>query len=706
MNQELTGDLQISELTRDLYRTVSQNRAIMERFPSQIYVSALVFSPMGTRLRTTYEKTESPKWLAIKPVMPKDWGACLQIIELHQWIEFVTCSPDNSKLASIDSSDIHVWDLTTGALLQELHDKWNATNAAFSSNGNTLALLFSNSVEIWDLVSGSLLNKIYRSGIRSVTFITGDAHLAMLGFDFFEIRNVTQNVVLHTYFGQPGEQFHDVLLSSTFVQRALSDIHGSVEAWSPANWMLVPFFTNKIFGARLVVTCEQGARELLLKVVDPGAGEYMQTTINRGAYDGKWLFFLTLDGMRLVVLFLRPADTSLTIETVNDRQMARVWDLGTGLWQTIELPNQRLRRAAFSPCRMWLALANDEDIYVWDVVSGERRWASTGQAEHTVAMAFSPDGSRLALATHNRTIKVLDMTADNPLQSRPDAIVEMVFSPRGKWLASRSTSSIKLWDPTTGECLRTWMTSHNLTALSFSMEDSAWLAAGDDEGTIHVYDAATGACYQTLTCNDSPRAPIDSIVFSSNGSTLVSVGPISKGWSDNLSAYMLRTWDLAMGECLQAVTLRGRANSFSRIARSILSPDNTQLGSILENGAVIVWNASTGERLQILGDVDVTSDQFNFHHFGKPERTKYSMVGKFAKSFARLSDYFSRREGLVRSNKPSELTMCYDNAWILWNQEPKIGIPPQYRPNIFVVHEDYCAIATDSHEVLIFRFSI
>lgn len=141
----------------------------------------------------------------------------------------------------------------------------SATNAAFSSSGNTLAFLCPDDVEIWDLDGGSLLKKIHHTGIKSVTFIAGDTHLSILGPSFFK------NVDLHTYFGQPGERFHDVVFSSSHVQLALSSVNGNVETWGPANWTLVPHFRNKTFGARLVVTCEQET-SALLKVVDPAAG--------------------------------------------------------------------------------------------------------------------------------------------------------------------------------------------------------------------------------------------------------------------------------------------------------------------------------------------------------------------------------------------------------------------------------------------------
>lgn len=682
---------------------------MIERFPTQIYVSVSVFSPTKSRLRKTYEIAESPKWLTTKPAMRQEWGDCLQTFEgsqkLINEIHSVTFSPDNSKLVSIIGAGvIEVWDLTIGGLLQRLHGNMSAINAALSSNGNTLALLSHHDVQIWDPINGSLLKKIDHNGIKSVAFIAGDAHLSMLGPKIFKIHDIAKNVDLYAYSGPPGEKFRDIVFSSRYAQLlALSGANGGIKTRDLANWTLVPSFTNKTFGARLVVTCKQET-STLLKVLDLAAGEYMQMILRRETSLGQLLFFLTSDGMRLVVR--------------HHCEMIRIWDLATGRWQTIDFPDKTLGKAAFSPCRMRLALANDEDIYVWDAASGEYRWASTSHANRTAAMAFSPDGSRLALGAFNGTIKVLELTASRPLQSpksRPDTIVEMVYSLSGKWLASRSCNGIKLWDPNTGECLRTWRTPSKPTALAFSL-DSVWLAIGDKKGIIRVYDTATGAWHQTLASaeydnshidsnsKNSAIGSIDSMAFPSNGSTIASVEPDSRTYDDKGAfTYTLKTWDLATGKCLQAVTLSGWGKFYNSIAMLIFSPDNTQLGSILRNGTVIVWDALTGEHLQTLVDHEKPDSPYRFK---KPQYWEYSMTTGIAKSLAALSDHFSRTQGSVLSNKVPELAMSKDNEWILWKKEPKIGLPLEYRPRIFVAHEDYCAIATYSHEVLCFRFSV
>lgn len=482
---------------------------------------------MESSLRKTFEAAESPKWMAIKPIMRQKWGACLQVFEGRKFyetsVQSVAFSPDNKKLASISTpSNIRVWDLTTGALLQQLDHRTLTESAVFSSNGNRLALLSDDEVEIWDLVEGSSLKRICQDGIESATFIAGDEQLSMLGPSIFKTHDLTRNVDLQTYFGQSEERFRDVVFSSSCMQLVPGSNNGTLETWDLAVRTLVPYFTNKAFGARLIVTCEQET-STFLKVVDLVAGEYVQTILKRGVISDKWQSFLRSDGMRLVVQ--------------QGHELIRVWDLATGLWQTIDIPDKTLRRAAFSPCDMRLALANKENVYVWDATSGEYRWAPTGYTSATETVAFSPDGSRLALGAMDGTIRILEMTASKPLQGpedRQDAIMEMVYSPNGKWLASLSYNGIKLWDPTTGECIRTWRPSSNITSFAFSL-DSVRLAAVDDQGTINVCDAATGACHSTLTSaeynhdyvrsnsKNSPKASLNSTTLTLFSSELASV---------------------------------------------------------------------------------------------------------------------------------------------------------------------------------------
>jgi WD40 repeat protein len=75
----------------------------------------------------------------------------------------------------------------------------------------------------------------------------------------------------------------------------------------------------------------------------------------------------------------------------------------------------------------------------------------------------------------------------------------MVFSADGQRLASGSDdSTVKIWDAATGACKQT-LEGHgsSVTSVVFSA-DGQRFASGSDGGTVKIWDAATGACLQTL----------------------------------------------------------------------------------------------------------------------------------------------------------------------------------------------------------------
>jgi WD40 repeat protein len=92
-----------------------------EKYPLQVYASALLFSPADSLIRRLFQH-EEPREVAIKPDMSNGWSACLQTLEGHiHPVRSVAFSHDSARLASAsDDSTVKVWDAHSGACLQTL----------------------------------------------------------------------------------------------------------------------------------------------------------------------------------------------------------------------------------------------------------------------------------------------------------------------------------------------------------------------------------------------------------------------------------------------------------------------------------------------------------------------------------------------------------------------------------------------------------
>ena len=126
-------------LMEDMRRFALLNKDV-EAFPLQIYLSALIFSPVGSVTRQLF-KNEEPEWITLKPVVEEGWNSCLQTLEGHSSsVMSVAFSPDGQTIVSgSEDKTVKVWEAATGSLQRTLEGHLSyVTSVAFSPDGQTI----------------------------------------------------------------------------------------------------------------------------------------------------------------------------------------------------------------------------------------------------------------------------------------------------------------------------------------------------------------------------------------------------------------------------------------------------------------------------------------------------------------------------------------------------------------------------------------
>jgi WD40 repeat protein len=164
------------------------------------------------------------------------------------------------------------------------------------------------------------------------------------------------------------------------------------------------------------------------------------------------------------------------------------------------------------------------------------------------------------------------------LEGHSDFVRSVVFSPDGTKLASGSADgTVRVWDMATGQVEHT-LEGHSDWVWSVAFApDGSKLASGSDDRTVRVWDMTTGQVERTL---EGHSDWVRGVAFSPDGSRLAS------GSEDRT----VRVWDVVTGQA--ECTLEGHSD---RVWSVVFSPDGTKLASGSADRTVRVWDMITGQ---------------------------------------------------------------------------------------------------------------
>jgi WD40 repeat protein len=242
-------------------------------------------------------------------------------------------------------------------------------------------------------------------------------------------------------------------------------------------------------------------------------------------------------------------------------------------------PHGTIASADISPDGSRMATGSwDRSVKVWDVTTAKVVAKLDGVHRDNInSVVFSPSGDQLLTASDDHTARLWDL-AGKPLQpvlqGHQGSVRSACFSPGGdRILTVSSDKTARVWDARTGEVLQI-LAGHHWALLSGVFDETgSRVITGSEDNTAIVWDLATG---QPLARLAGHTGAVTSVALSRDGRRALT------GSDDNL----VKIWDATQGK--EILTLNGHTQAVTSVS---FSPDGLQALTSGRDGQTLIWPA-------------------------------------------------------------------------------------------------------------------